>query len=300
MRLSIWLAVCFGGIVWAAGAMAAESGLEVAPSDWNIARPESAAEAVADELAVAVDVVVQEADIMAQQIADTINVQAPEVVAQLDLLIDAVDPVAVSVNENIAWTIPGSPVGDGATVVRTSEAALAELPDTLTDMQVLARIVTKSADPENEWGVEGSAQRLYLEGHGLVLLLRVPFPLAPRADVGIAAERETDRLWRETANELWGATPEPAARVAYDAAKVDRLRDRLVEALPYARNVRGLPADGELTVIVAGDAFGRGNAAGLGWYTPMVSQFGGAIAGYSSVRSSSGDDSRLVVSVPLS
>lgn len=133
---------------------------------------------------------------------------------------------------------------------------------------------------------QSGARSIYLEGYGAVFLLNVGFPLVgPPAGAATQEDQgeSKDTTWEETKRELYGAKPggesshtrptmsaelmkrygllppgfnyseKPVAKaVPYNAARVDALKDALIEALKNAANIRQLPANEQLVVVVQG------------------------------------------------
>jgi hypothetical protein len=125
-------------------------------------------------------------------------------------------------------------------------------------------------------------QAMYLEGYGATFLLNVPFPLAAPA---VKDERKPDKpkntLWEQTRRELYGGRggfgggggvgvgmggrlpdemmlmrygilPGGARRTAaYDAKRVEKLRQELIEALEQGVNLRHVKPEEYLVVVVS-------------------------------------------------
>jgi hypothetical protein len=300
MKRTAWFAA---GMAIAMCGMAHGSGVALTVTDRDIASLAAMGDAVASEVSRAADLVAQEAGVVTQHLDETLASQVPAVLAQLGDVFDVVNTIDIVGGAGGTYNLSG----DATLVVRSRKGELPELGDTLTDLAVLARIVEKAADPGGHWGVHDSSQRLYLEGHGVILLLGVPFPVTPRADPDTGENRETDELWRETIGEIWGARREAEPRRVYNAEQVSALKSALTGALQYARNVRGLPTEGELTVIVMGEASGRGGRGGHGTQRGPSYGVGGAlwhlrstVEAYRDAEEVAAEPSRLIVSVPLS
>jgi hypothetical protein len=183
----------------------------------------------------------------------------------------------------------GKPRGQGDTLViqssdpdGKSQARLEE------DLAVMARVLDKAATdklggarPHRAMGIDvflnargGGPRAFYLEDYGAVFLLNVPISLLPPPEKPEAAQGkpETDASWEQARRELYGEAPflddvlGKALRFevhgetvpAYDAKKVEALKEALLGALKNARNIRGLRPDDFLTVCVSGGAGGDG------------------------------------------
>ena len=112
----------------------------------------------------------------------------------------------------------------------------------------------------------GAARNLYLEGYGALFLMNVRFPLlapATKAD-SEKPKKEVDSSWEDAKRDLYGeADPWNIARnfafefhggepQEYDANKVEKLKQSLIEAMKSAGNIRGLKPDDWITVTVLG------------------------------------------------
>ena len=148
------------------------------------------------------------------------------------------------------------------------------------DLNVMSRIVEKATQSEPTrgpramgidlvFGPGGSPVRsLYLDGYGALFMVDVNFPLLPLPSIETNllenAKPAPASSWEQARQELYGAprppepvlgigwTPEDRAEQAYDADKVDRLRQSLFEAIKNATNIRQLPADESVTISVIG------------------------------------------------
>lgn len=151
------------------------------------------------------------------------------------------------------------------------------------DLAVMSRILNKAADPEagrtaQNWamgivvttlGAPQAPQTLYLDGYGALFLLSVKYPLvAPEAEEPVKAPAvEPDSEWEAAKAEVFGRRGGAMARArgergrkgaSYDAAQVEDLKHRLVDALKSAKNIRSLKDSEWITVVVTGSDGGRG------------------------------------------
>lgn len=225
-------------------------------------------------------------------------------IATLDPMAAAVDDTLGAIQVQLLHSASyGGSVGVGrgfssdTLVVRTSTETPEEFADMIADLRVMARLVKKTVDPKGEWGARDSIRRLYIEGHGAVLFLSVPFPLAPRS--GPESPREADRLWRETTAEIWGTERDEPPRKPHNEEEVATLVALLRDSLSYAGNIRGLPAEESLRLVVTGDTVMRAEGYVLGvpggW--SVTSDFGTFLLGAHSRQTTFGEPARLVVTV---
>jgi hypothetical protein len=166
-------------------------------------------------------------------------------------------------------------------IIRTGEMEPAFLRNLEEDFNVMFRVLERTVverlqaparrGPRTAMGIDLqllSGQRavpnIYLENHGALFFMQVDFPLLPPEDRPEEEEPEdaaADTLWEQTRRELYGpAHPEalsPRRRqrmesIPYDGAKVEALKQALLEAIPHGTNIRGLTPEEWVTVTVFG------------------------------------------------
>lgn len=190
------------------------------------------------------------------------------------------------------------PGGGAAPLVIAFEIGQEKIAETQEDLTILSRILSKAAGREDDraekmaLGIVVSSfpglrrpQAMYLEGYGATFLLNVPFPLAAPA---VKDERKPDKpkntLWEQTRRELYeghggfGAGGGPGAGLpdermlrrygilpggarktaAYDAKRVEKLQQELIEALEQAVNLRHVKPEEYLVVVVSSSVDERG------------------------------------------
>jgi len=178
----------------------------------------------------------------------------------------------------------------GRTLVLPSGAADAkgDVGNAEEDLNVMARILEKALAPGAETddrramgiaisslGSPPSAPRnLYLEGYGAVFFLDVSFPLLPppKKSEEAKAKAPVSSEWEEARREIdaarspeprgngvvgWASRNSPRGGVEYDADKVERLKDDLLESLKNATHIRDLKPEESITVVVTGTAGNR-------------------------------------------
>lgn len=171
--------------------------------------------------------------------------------------------------------------GDRPLIISSStpdEKSLASLDE---DLNIMARVLDKSADSGSRdedrkamgihlWatGSGNRARNLYIEGHGAIFILNVPFPLlAPPTKPQVEEKKEAaSSTWEEARNELYGREDDrPGTKrksgdkrppVPYDAGRVEDLKKDLSEALKNATHIRGLKDNETVTVVVQGAGSG--------------------------------------------
>jgi hypothetical protein len=165
-------------------------------------------------------------------------------------------------------------------VILSSAAEAGAVAATAQDMEVMSRIFDKTLAQQlgddhvkiPTWypsllrmlpGVES----IYLEGFGALFILGVKFPLAgeaPSKEVGGA--RSGDSVWDAARAELFGGETAAETR-AYDATRVKKLQDTLLDTLKHAANIRNMKANESIAVAILG---GEPTAAVSGLAPSMV------------------------------
>jgi hypothetical protein len=145
-------------------------------------------------------------------------------------------------------------------------------------------------------------RNLYLEGYGALFMLNAGIPLvAPAAHAEEPKEKPSaDSSWEAARREVYGqpgnAKPEPPPAPEYDAAKVEKLKVSLLDALKSAANIRNLKADDYITVCV----FGSGRLVGSPWAT-AVGNYDAMLKGNNSApKSAAAGGSTLTIRVKKS
>lgn len=217
--------------------------------------------------------------------------------------------------------------GGRTLVVPTTSPDPKRLAETEEDLNVMARILEKAAGAKRSKGghamgipvditVFGSPaplRNLYIEGHGALFFLNVPFPLVPPPEKKDSEEKPAkpeDSEWESARRELYGADSGRGfvvdvlrevrmslgdAPQEYDTNKVEKLKRELVEALMNATHIRQLKPDETVTVVVSGPGGAAGpekmvrrrvqSTSGFGGY----GGFGGGAGGGGVVVASSDD-----------
>lgn len=147
------------------------------------------------------------------------------------------------------------------------------------DLNVMARILEKAVERKSDddgpkamgidvfsAGSSSGVRNLYLDGYGALFILKVRFPLVPPPDkTELSKTNEpSSSTWAEARRELYGPRTEwgefskgfrktfTSPTEDYDADKVEKLKDSLLEALKNASNVRHLKSDEKVAVAVTG------------------------------------------------
>lgn len=167
-----------------------------------------------------------------------------------------------AVYSSVVDSISASRGGFGRTlVVPAGQAKWADLAPIAKDMGIMSRIFDKNLSKEFGDDFQRSfgnvlfyggttAQGVYLEGYGVLFLLRVRFPVAAAPPQEEVVERPAvDTVWVDVEQELFGkGVPN------YDATKVENLQKTVLETLKHAANIRNLKPEESIAVAVLGDA----------------------------------------------
>ena len=105
-----------------------------------------------------------------------------------------------------------------------------------------------------------SIQSLYLQGYGVLFLMKVDFPLSPSKPAQepdeTEKEQDGDEVWRNMRLRLY--EPEKLSKrkddsaAKYDAEKVENLKTTVINALKHASNIRSLKPDESVILTITG------------------------------------------------
>jgi len=176
----------------------------------------------------------------------------------------------------VACTAVGA--GDPADAQEPPRAESTSAADLQRDLEIMRRLLAREAlaagtanrDPSSRYAVfhsppnvtDRAVEAFHVKGDGALFLVRTSDAVAPSpggAEEGGGAKPEAT-AWDRIAEEMDGGprriydfVRDRSAR--YDAAKVEALRDRILEQLAkYGGRLRGLDAADHLTVVVTGGA----------------------------------------------
>lgn len=187
------------------------------------------------------------------------------------------------------------------------------------ELAIMGRLIEKSLQPESErksnpfrlefggihLGGRNDLDALYLEGYGVVFFIEVDYPLAPapaREEKPTETRPAKDDAWEQARREVRGE-PDPDEEIPgiaiftsearpFDAARVDALKERMIEALQQARNLKCLRDSETVTLVISGVApreasarRTRSSVAGPGAPGTQVYVVGGAVGGGGDVGS---------------
>lgn len=118
-------------------------------------------------------------------------------------------------------------------------------------------------------GDDRATKAIYVQGYGTVFLTRVDFPLSPPPQINVGETQEpADPFWEQTKREIQATARAKnhykdrtvnieslkslPAEQFYDAEKVEELQRNLTKALKHAANIRNLPPDEWVVLVVKG------------------------------------------------
>ena len=121
-----------------------------------------------------------------------------------------------------------------------------------------------------------SMQSLYLQGYGVLFLMKVDFPLLPplqtQQEDATEEKEEGDKVWEDTRRQLYepgllAKRKKDDSAVEYDAEKVENLKTTLIKALKHASNIRNLKPEESAILTITG---GGGNGAMVTTHSAIV------------------------------
>lgn len=170
-------------------------------------------------------------------------------------------------------------------VIPSAEISMEEIATITEDMNIMTRIFERnlqqvhidvgsmffssSSDPLNVVFSRGkqSTQGMYLQGYGVLFLMKVDFPLSPGPDVEEETEPQkeegVDPVWTKVKKEIYDPEGPKKRRTdqskkEYDAEKVENLKTILVKSLKHAANIRNLKPDESVILTVTGSGTSSG------------------------------------------
>jgi hypothetical protein len=184
-------------------------------------------------------------------------------------------------------------------MVRTSDPDPKTQASLEEDLSVMGHILGKAVD---ELGAQANSMKamgidvfftpsssplrsLYLDNYGAVFFLGVNFPLVATSDKHVEEKPTGDSDWEDARQELYGQRSQGIGEPAesYSEEKVQKLKEKLLEALKNATNIRELKSEEFVTIWISGGATAgparvrafRANApGGLGGNAISVDQMG--------------------------
>ena len=113
---------------------------------------------------------------------------------------------------------------------------------------------------------------MYLQGYGALFQIKVNFPLSAPPETQQQEEEQTneedvDTVWEQTRQQIYEpqATSSRSSRdsdVKYDSQKVENLKNRLIQALKQASNIRILNTNESVIIKITG----TGQIPEVSWY----------------------------------
>jgi hypothetical protein len=216
-----------------------------------------------------------------QQQFDMAQRQAEHQLAQLRYAAD--DYRSAVANARLHTVVPrvgSTPLSGQTLLIRTGDLDPDSQKQLEEDLNVMSRILSKATEDEAARGPRAMGidlmfgpgfrpvRSLYLEGYGALFMVDVNFPLiappTPEEDETAEPKGETETTWEQAREELYGVPhpPEPAVALGwnqeiaegqeYDAEKVERLRQTLLESIKNATNIRQLTGKDFVTLCVLG------------------------------------------------
>jgi len=191
---------------------------------------------------------------------------------------------SVSVGRNLIYSSRSGNVSD-VLVIPSAEITTEEIATITEDMNIMSRIFEKnlqrdhininsmffsSSDPFQIAFSRGrpSTQGMYLQGYGVLFLMKVDFPLSPGPKVEKETEQtqnveDTDEVWAQMKQEMFAPEEirkdkDDRPKKEYDAEKVENLKTTLIKALKHASNIRSLKPDEVVILTITGSSTSSG------------------------------------------
>jgi len=158
-------------------------------------------------------------------------------------------------------------------VIQFSSTNQALVQDWEEDLTVMTRLLEESLQPAADEDLSDfrlgiqmivtanrSVRPLYLEGFGVLFMVKVNFPVVPPTKVEEEKRERTESEWEKVRQELYGRRQASwmggtvEAGVDYDAEQVDTLKKEMTEELKNASNFRHLKPDEYVSITVFGSA----------------------------------------------
>jgi len=202
---------------------------------------------------------------------------------EVTMPIPAIPPVPAATRTS-GIVLTSGLAGDSAdiSIIITSEDDQPESISQVTeDMGIMARILDKQVleiprpqprqttfgDRSFYYVQTGASQQnrtrgIYISGYGALFLMDIDFPLKPelKAEEKEEKKAEVGDIWEQTKDELTGMfqgfgpdepeTKRDKQKVAFDEDKVKELKEKIIKALKYASNIRGLEPGDDIIVAV--------------------------------------------------
>lgn len=218
-----------------------------------------------------------------------VELRAQQALAEAQATVDRVNANLIR-RERIELDLPRTTKTGRTLVVQVSEpdpAAMADLEEDLSVMSLILRKATGGSMGDDKrlalgievdssvFGSSSGARNLYVEGHGAMFLLGVPFPLIappekaqpakPKAKAGSDWAEAREELLNAERNRIevqlervWAGAGK-SARAEYDATRVEELTEGILRALKNATHIRGLKPEEFVTVVIQGEESIRGD-----------------------------------------
>jgi hypothetical protein len=152
-----------------------------------------------------------------------------------------------------------SDLGADVLVIPTMEVDARKLAETSEDMRVMLQILReKLSEPRlirgelidygDFFGDAGRAGEVfYLQGHAVMFVLRVDFPLAPsappQASEGEASKEGADPVWQRARQKLQNPALRGGPTGQTPGTTFERIKETLLQSLKHAANIRNVGSD---------------------------------------------------------
>lgn len=169
------------------------------------------------------------------------------------------------------WAVGSAPFADNASVLiipgqKTTSETIRQMRE---DMRVMSQIWDDTVNPDVQQGwfnmrfvgglfnTDAMTSQIFIGDYGVIFLQNVDYPLMPTNQIEAEAQPKdpaADEVWQKTKKKLQGQpvdeSPLPKQGAAYDADKVEALKENCIKAFRHAANIRNLEAQQWVVLVI--------------------------------------------------
>ncbi|MBN2512200.1 MAG: hypothetical protein JXB18_04620 [Sedimentisphaerales bacterium] len=169
------------------------------------------------------------------------------------------------------WAASSSPFADNPSSLiipgqKTTSETIRQIRE---DMRVMSQIWDDTVNPDAQQGwftmhfvgglfnTNTMTSQIFIGDYGVIFLQNVDFPLMPTNQIEAEAQPKdpaADEVWQKTKKKLQGQPvdepPYPNQGEAYDADKVEALKEKCIKAFRHAANIRNLETQQWVVLVI--------------------------------------------------
>lgn len=169
------------------------------------------------------------------------------------------------------WAVGSAPFADNASVLiipgqKTSSETIRQMRE---DMRVMSQIWDDTVNPDVQQGwfnmrfvgglfnTDAMTSQIFIGDYGVIFLQNVDYPLMPTNQIEAQAQPKDpaeDEVWQKTKKKLQGQPvdepPQSKQGEAYDADKVEALKEKCIKAFRHAANIRNLESQQWVVLVI--------------------------------------------------